>query len=228
VLQFSAADGGPATPETLARAGEMLDYLHVQLDARRGRGGGDPLSLLVNDPGDDALTEQEVIGLCFLFLIAGPDTVTSATGFALYEMARAPELQLRLRSDESAIPAFIEELLRVASPVPFVPRKRTGEITFAGVTIPAGSECWLGLGAANRDTARFTEPSTIHLVQQTHFAFGRGPHRCLGSHLARLELQLIVEEWNRRIPEYALVSEPEIHWPNALLHFEEVRLRLGT
>jgi len=228
VLQFSVADGGPPAPEIVARAGEMLDYLRTQLDACRGRRGEDLLSQLVNDPGEDALTEQEVIGLCFLFLIAGLDTVTSAMGFAIYELARDQDLQRRLRSDEAAIPAFLEEVLRVGSTVPHVPRKTTADVEVAGVTIPAGSECWLGLGTANRDDARFAEPSMIHPVRQNHFAFGRGPHRCLGSHLARLELQLMVEEWNRRIPEYSLESEPAVHWPNALLHFEEVHLRLGS
>lgn len=227
VLQFSAADGGQATPEMLAHAAEMLDYLRAHLDSRRGADAEDLLSLLINDSDDHSLTDQEIIGLCFLFIIAGLDTVTSATGFALYEMARDPELQLRLRADEASIPAFVEEMLRVNSPVPYVPRKTTADLVIAGVSIPAGSECWLGLGTANWDNARFAEPSAIHPVRQNHFAFGRGPHRCLGSHLARLELQLIIEEWNRRIPEYSLLSEPVIKWPNALLHFEELHLRLG-
>ena len=228
VLHFSAGDIGGAPPEVLARAADMVDYLHARFDERRGGGGEDLLSLILNDQGEAPLSDQEIIGLCFLFMIAGLDTVTSAAGFALYELARDPDLQRRLRSDETAIPAFVEEVLRVGSTVPYVPRKTTADVEIGGVAIPAGSDCWVGFGTANWDATRFAEPATIHSARQNHFAFGRGPHRCLGSHLARLELQLIVEEWNRRIPSYSLVAEPVIQWPHALLHFQELRLRLGA
>ncbi|EHB59175.1 cytochrome P450 [Mycolicibacterium rhodesiae JS60] len=228
ILQFSAAEGNEASPETLERAGAMVQYLQTRFEERRGGGGEDLLSLLINDPGEDALTELEVIGLCFLFVIAGLDTVTSAVGFALYELARDQVLQQRLRSDEAAIPAFVEEVLRVGSSIPYAPRRTTADVEVAGVTIPAGSPCWLGFGAANWDARRFADPSTIHSAAQNHFAFGRGPHRCLGSHLARIELKLIVEEWNRRIPAYSLVAEPVIEWPHALLRYKELHLRLDS
>ncbi|EHB58798.1 cytochrome P450 [Mycolicibacterium rhodesiae JS60] len=228
IVQFTGAEGTAARPENLQRAGEMVEYLRTRFDERRGGGGEDLLSLLINDPSEDALTEAEVMGLCFLFLIAGLDTVTSTAGFALYELARDQDLQKRLRSDEAAVPAFVEEALRVGSAIPYVPRKTTADVDVAGVTIPAGSQCWLGFGAANWDATRFVDPSAIHSASQNHFAFGRGPHRCLGSHLARIELKLIVEEWNRRVPAYSLVAEPVIAWPNALLHFKDLHLRLSA
>src|SRR6516164_6637495 len=79
VLAFSAADGSTPSPETLARGAELMAYLNEHLAERRGSGGDDLLSLLLADTSDGALTDQEVIGLCFLFLIAGLDTVTAAT-----------------------------------------------------------------------------------------------------------------------------------------------------
>jgi cytochrome P450 len=227
VLAFSAADGSTPSPETLARGGELMAYLNEHLAERRGSGGDDLLSLLLADTSDGALTDQEIIGLCFLFLIAGLDTVTAATGFALYELARNPALRATLIDDEEAVGHFIEEVLRINPPVPYVPRTTTAEVTVAGVTIPAGSMCWLGLGTANRDPARYPDAEDIHPRRNNHFTFGRGPHRCLGSHLARLELRLIIEEWNRRISEYSVLEEPTVGWPAGTLHFRELHLRIG-
>jgi cytochrome P450 len=227
VLEFSAADGAGPSPETMVRGAELLAYLNGHLADRRGGDGDDLLSKLLSDSSDGALTDQEIIGLCFLFLVAGLDTVTAATGFALYELARNPALRARVIDDEEAVPHFIEEVLRVDPPVPYVPRRTTAEVTVAGVKIPAGSMCWLGVGAANRDPERYLDADVIHRQRSNHFAFGRGPHRCLGSHLARLELRLIIEEWNKRIPTYSVLREPTVGWPCGTLHFHELHLQIG-
>ena len=227
VLEFSAAEGAAASPETLARGSELLSYLNGHLADRRGSDSDDLLSQLLSDSSDGALTEEEIIGLCFLFLIAGLDTVTAATGFALYELARNPALRATVIDDQEAVTHFIEEVLRINPPVPYVPRMTTAEVTVAGVTIPGGSTCWLGLGTANRDPERYPDADVIHQRRDNHFTFGRGPHRCLGSHLARLELRLIIEEWNRRIPRYSVLEEPTVGWPCGTLHFRELHLRIG-
>jgi cytochrome P450 len=227
VLAFSAAEGLEPSPETLARGAELVTYLTGHLADRRGSDGDDLLSQLLSDSHDEALTEEEIIGLCFLFLIAGLDTVTAATGFALYELARTPALRATMMDDEEAIAHFVEEVLRINPPVPYVPRMTTAEVTVAGVTIPAGSNCWLGLGTANRDPERYPDADVMHERRNNHFTFGRGPHRCLGSHLARLELRLIIEEWNRRIPRYSVLEEPTVGWPCGTLHFRELHLRIG-
>ena len=227
ILEFSAAEGSKPSPETLARGYELLTYLNGHLAGRRGSQGDDLLSLLLSDSSDGALTEQEIIGLCFLFLIAGLDTVTAATGFALYELSRNPTLRAGLTDNDEAVTHFIEEVLRINPPVPYVPRMTTAEVTIGGVTIPAGSNCWLGFGTANRDPERYPDADVIKEKRTNHFTFGRGPHRCLGSHLARLELRLIIEEWNRRIPTYSLLREPTVGWPCGTLHFRELHLQVG-
>jgi cytochrome P450 len=227
VLEFSAAEGLEPSPEILARGAELVTYLNGHVADRRRSGGDDLLGQLLSDSSDGALTDQEIIGLCFLFLIAGLDTVTAATGFALYEMARNPALRAALVDDEEAVAHFIEEVLRINPPVPYVPRVTTAEVTVAGVTIPAGSRCWLGLGTANRDPERYPDADVMHDRRNNHFTFGRGPHRCLGSHLARLELRLIIEEWSKRIPAYSVLQEPVVGWPCGTLHFLELHLRLG-
>jgi cytochrome P450 len=226
ILEISVAEGTAASPETLARGLELLTYLSGYLADRRGGDGDDLLSRLLSDSSDGALTEQEIIGLCFLFVAAGLHTVTAATGFMLYELARNPELRASVSDDEEAVTQFIEEVLRIDPPVPYVPRVTTAEVNVAGVTIPAGSTCWLGLGTANRDPERYPDADHIHQTRSNHFTFGRGPHRCLGSHLARLELRLIIEEWNRRIPTYSVLREPTLGWPCATLHFRELHLQI--
>jgi cytochrome P450 len=225
-LEFSAAEGSEASPEVLARGGELLTYLTEHIADRRANDGDDLLSQLLHDSDQGALTDQEIIGLCFLFLIAGLDTVTAATGFALYELARNQALRTRLIDDEEAVPHFIEEVLRIDPPVPYVPRMTTADVNVGGVTIPAGSACWLGLGTANHDPERYPDANVINPNRSPHFTFGRGPHRCLGSHLARLELRLIIEEWNRRIPEYSVLREPTVGWPCGTLHFSELHLKI--
>ncbi len=226
VLEFSIAEGATPSPETMARGFELLNYLTEHLADRRGSDGDDLLSKLLSDSSEGALTDQEIIGLCFLFLIAGLDTVTAATGFALYELARNPALRSAVAGDDEAVTHFIEEVLRINPPVPYVPRMTTAEVTVAGVTIPAGSTCWLGFGTANRDPERYPDADAIKEKRSNHFTFGRGPHRCLGSHLARLELRLIIEEWNRRIPAYSVLREPTVGWPSGTLHFRELHLQV--
>ncbi|MFX6888135.1 cytochrome P450, partial [Acinetobacter baumannii] len=80
-----------------------------------------------------------------------------------------------MRTDDAAAAAFLEEILRVECPVPSVPRRTTADIEVAGVTIPAGSACWLMMGAANRDPRRFESPNSVGDHRNNHFAFGRGP-----------------------------------------------------
>jgi cytochrome P450 len=227
VLEFSAAEGSEASPETLARGSELVTYLNGHLADRRGSGGDDLLSQLLSDSSDGALTDEEIIGLCFLFLVAGLDTVTAATGFALYELAGNAASRAGVIEGEDAVAHFIEEVLRINPPIPYAPRVTTAEVNVAGVTIPAGSVCWLGFGTANRDPERYPDADVIHQRRNNHFAFGRGPHRCLGSHLARLELRLIIEEWNRRIPTCSVLREPTVGWPCGTLHFRELHLQIG-
>lgn len=121
VLEFSIAAGSPPSPETLARGSELVAYLTGHLADRRGSDGDDLLSQLLSDSTDSALTEVEIIGLCFLFLVAGLDTVTAAPGFALYELAHNPALRSRVTDDEKAVAHFIEEVLRINPPIPYVP-----------------------------------------------------------------------------------------------------------
>jgi len=226
IIGLAGSDGVTPTPELQSQVEEMVTYLSDYIAGRRGGEGDDLLSQLLGAKSD-GLSENEILGLCVLLVFAGLDTVTAATGFLFNALARDPLLRQRVAADSSAVPELVEEVLRVDGPVPFVPRVTTKEVEIGGVTIPGGATCWLVLSAANHDPRRYDDPDTVHHSRSNHFAFGRGVHRCLGSHLARLELRVMVEEWNRRIPKYSRVDEPTLKWPNATLTFEELNLYIG-
>jgi cytochrome P450 len=230
ILQFTDPGSGEPTPEVLTYALELFTYLSEHIAERRtDTSGTDMLTQLIHDTDEGGMNDTEILGLCFMFVLAGLDTVTSAVGFSLAKLASDPALQQRIRDDFTLIPAFIEDLLRVDGPVPFAPRVTTEEVEVAGRVLPKDTRVMLSYGSADRDPRRYDDADEVHLDDKTvHFAFGRGPHRCLGSHLARLELRLILEEWHTRIPEYALLDgkQPEMPWPTGTMGLQSVPLNI--
>jgi cytochrome P450 len=228
ILQFTDPSSSEATPEVMAHALELFTYLTEHIAARRSDStGNDMLSQLMQDTGEGVMTDNEILGLCFMFVLAGLDTVTSAVGFAMAKLGGDADLRRRIAGDFTLIPGFIEDLLRVDGPVPFAPRVTTEEVEIAGRMVPKDTTVMLSYGSADRDPRRYDDADEVHLESKNvHFAFGRGPHRCLGSHLARLELRLILEEWHTRIADYALVDgrQPEMPWPTGTMGLTSVPL----
>jgi cytochrome P450 len=228
ILEFTDPSSAEATPEVLAHALELFTYLTEHIAERRvDTTGGDMLTQLMQNSEDGGMSDNEILGLCFMFVLAGLDTVTSAVGFSLAKLAGDADLRHRISNDYSLIPAFIEDILRVDGPVPFAPRVTTEEVEVAGRVVPKDTTVMLAYGSADRDPRRYDDADNVHLDSKAvHFAFGRGPHRCLGSHLARLELRLILEEWHTRIPEYTLADgkAPRMPWPAGTMGLESVPL----
>ncbi|MDT7764814.1 MAG: hypothetical protein QOC63_4234 [Mycobacterium sp.] len=228
ILEFTDPSSAEATPEVLAHALELFTYLTEHIAQRRAdTTGSDMLTELMQNSEDGGMSDNEILGLCFMFVLAGLDTVTSAVGFSLAKLAGDADLRHRISNDHSLIPAFIEDMLRVDGPVPFAPRVTTEEVEVAGRVVPKDATVMLSYGSADRDPRRYKDADNVHLDSKAvHFAFGRGPHRCLGSHLARLELRLILEEWHTRIPEYALAEgkEPQMPWPTGTMALKSVPL----
>ncbi|MDT5226160.1 MAG: hypothetical protein QOG19_3567, partial [Mycobacterium sp.] len=228
ILEFTDPSSAEATPEVLAHAMELFTYLTEHIAERRNDAtGSDMLTQLMQNTDDGGMSDNEILGLCFMFVLAGLDTVTSAVGFSLAKLAGDADLRRRIGNDYNLIPAFIEDILRVDGPVPFAPRVTTEEIEVAGRVVPKDTTVMLSYGSADRDPQRYEDADNVHLDSKTvHFAFGRGPHRCLGSHLARLELRLILEEWHARIPEYTLADgkEPQMPWPTGTMGLKSVPL----
>jgi cytochrome P450 len=194
---------------------ELFAYLTEAINERRRDAGNDILSQVLT--GEDPLDDAEAIGLSFLFVLAGLDTVTSAMGAALLELARNPELRRTLRENPDQVSVFVEEIVRLEPPAPIVPRMTTKAVTVAGVPLPADTPIRLCLAAINRDSSDSTSTDDVVMDEKIHrhWGFGGGPHRCLGSHLARMELTLIVNEWLKRIPEFEVAPgrAPEIVFP---------------
>ncbi len=124
----------------------------------------------------------------------------------------------------------MEELLRFDGPLVFVPRIATQDVELSGHVIPAGAQVSIALAVASRDPAEHQDPDTVDFArQERNFAFGGGPHRCLGSHLARMEMRVAFEEWHRRIPEYQLAPGfiPRVPWPAGLVGIDSLPLVFG-
>jgi cytochrome P450 len=205
-----------------ARLGaELFGYLVEHIAKRRQQGGtGDLLARLLADTSDERLSDEEILGLSFLFVLAGLETVTSALSTAFAILAARPSLRRQIVADPAVIPAAVEELLRFDGPLVFVPRIATQDVQLAGQLIPEGSAVSVAVAVANRDPAEHPSPDVIDLRrQQRHLAFGGGPHRCLGSHLARMEMRVTLQEWHRRVPEYTLApgASPRATWPAGLV-----------
>jgi cytochrome P450 len=152
------------------------------------------------------ITHNDILDITFLLLLGGLDTVTSTLGCNIAFLAANPAHRRRIVEDPDLIPNAVEELLRWETPVTIVPRLVTQDYTLGGVEIKAGEMAMLLLGAADVDDDAFPEADRVDFDRERnrHIAFGAGAHRCLGSHLARFELTTAMEEWHRRIPDYAI------------------------
>jgi cytochrome P450 len=228
IIENSTVGSGEPSPEVMENAMELFVYLQGYVEKKRSEPDDDMLSRILNLSGEEAWSDQEVLGLCFLFTLAGLDTVAAEIGFVMLHLARNPDLRARVVADPDAVMPAIEEILRLELPAPTTPRVTMRDVEVCGVTIPAGVPVMLCLATANREPGQFAHPDDIDLRQsdRNHLSFGGGIHRCLGAHLARRELRLVVEEFHKAIPDYAVAPsfEPEIVWPSGTFHLRSLPL----
>ncbi len=186
---------------------EIYRYFGEVLDERQKRPGSDLLTYLCQAEIDgDRLTRNEQLDICFLLILAGLDTVTATLGCNMAFLAGNPKHRQQIVERPELIPGAVEELLRWETPVVAVPRVLKQDVEIAGVQLQKGELATLLLGAADTDESEFTDPERVDFERERnrHVAFGSGPHRCLGSHLARMELEAALDEWHRRIPVYEI------------------------
>lgn len=182
-------------------------YFNTVLDEREQQPRDDMLTgFLQAEVDGHRLTREDILDICYLFLLAGLDTVTASVGCMVSFLAQHPEQRQRLVDDPSRIPGAVEELLRWETPVPGVPRVVAQDVELGGERLEPGEKVTVLLGSANIDDRGFPEPAEIDFERPAnrHLAFGGGVHRCLGSHLARLELRVALEQLHERIPDYAI------------------------
>lgn len=188
----------------------IKSYFRGHLDDRR-RTPRDPAtdfcSYLVDASLLDApLDDEDAVTLAFTIMLAGLDTTRSALGFIFHHLASHPHVRRWLVESPADIPVAVEEFIRAFPLLLQAGRLVTRDIDFHGCPLRAGDIVWLGLASANRDPRQFDRATEFvpHREQNRHIGFGAGPHRCLGSHLARVELTVVLEEWLSRIPEFEL------------------------
>ena len=189
---------------------EMMGDL---ISARQLRRENDLISYLLDvSIAGRAITVEEVHGYCILLFSAGLDTVANAMAHSMRHLATDPALQAKLRAAPQLIPDAIEELLR-RSGVTAPPRTVTRDAEFGGARLKAGERVVLLLPACNLDAGAFPDPDRFDIERQNkaHLTFNAGPHRCVGLHLARMEIRILFEEWFTRMPNVRLdpVASPE-------------------
>jgi cytochrome P450 len=182
-------------------------YFDEMLDERERQPQDDMLTgFLEAEVDGQRLTREDILDICYLFLLAGLDTVTASVGCMVSYLAQHPEQRQLLVDDPSRIPGAVEELLRWETPVPGVPRVVTQDVELSGERLEPGERVTVLIGSANIDERGFPAPAEVDFERPAnrHLAFGGGVHRCLGSHLARLELRVALEQLHERIPDYAI------------------------
>jgi len=223
------ADKPSLSQDDIDKGYELLAYLSDVIQQRRQNPGSDMLSRVMTGEGN--FSDLELLGMSHLLILAGLDTVTAAIGFSLFELARRPQLRDALRDNPRQIRVFIEEIVRLEPSAPVAPRVTTEIVTVGGMMLPAGTPVRLCMAAVNRDgsDAMSTNDLVMDGKVHRHWGFGGGPHRCLGSHLARIELTIIVAEWLKQIPDFELPPDytPEIRFPSNTFALKELPLHWG-
>jgi cytochrome P450 len=216
VLGEPGASEEESTEVRMAAAMEVYAYFAEMIDERADSGDADDITqILINGTFEDReLTQFEVLNILFLFLIGGLHTVQGQLAHTVIFMAENPTVRKQLVGDLGLVDTAVEEMLRWESAI--CPARVVKEdVVLDGVQMKAGDKVLIPFAAANRDEDKFEHADSVDLAREPnpHIAFGAGNHRCVGSHLARLELRIAFEELHRRMPDYRLdpVDPPVRH-----------------
>ena len=206
----------------LPAALSFVRYLRKLVERRRADPEDDLITALIRaEEAGDKLSEDELLAMAFLLLVAGHETTVNLIASGTLALLEHPEQTERLRHDPSLIKPAVEELLRYTSPVEMATERYAREdAEIAGTTIPRGELVLAVLGSANRDERHFEDPDALDLARDPnrHLAFGRGGvHHCLGAPLARMEGQIAMNALLRRFPGARLAMAPEaLRWRRGL------------
>ncbi len=197
-------------------------YLRRFFKVRRDDLRDDLVSALIQaEETGDGMSEDELLAMVFLLLVAGHETTVNLIGSGTLELLQHPDQMGKLRRDPSLIKSAVEELLRYTAPV-FMSTERYAreDVTIQGVTIPRGAMTLGVIGSANRDETVFANPDTLDIEREPnkHLSFGHGIHFCLGASLARLETEVAINTLLGRMSDLRLKGSPEsLHWRPGLI-----------
>jgi cytochrome P450 len=212
-------------------AESIYEYFEKLLDERAVYPRDDLVSgFLTTEIDGERLRREEILDICFLFLIAGLDTVTASLDCIFAFLAQNPDHRCRIVENPGLIPAAVEELLRWETPVIGVPRMTVQDTHLGGCPVKAGQLVTLLLGSANTDETEFPDGDVVRFDRDPnrHLAFGGGIHRCLGSHLARQELRVALREWHKRHPDYSVKPGVELQYTVGIRSIDHFPLVLGA
>jgi cytochrome P450 len=214
IVKSHLSSGGEGPREMMAKLQKITASMRPTFLERKENPQDDLISRLWQmkiDGRDTTMDDMEDFGV--LLFIAGLDTVMNGMGYGIRHLAMNPDLQAKLRANPELIPDTMEEALRRYSfTVP--PRRVARDMVFEGVTMKSGERAMMFLPGADLDPTQFKSPEHFEIErEEVHIAFGAGPHRCLGSHLARTELQILYEEIIARMPAFRLdpANPPVFH-----------------
>jgi cytochrome P450 len=202
------------TDERLARMAALFNYLLAQIHDHVENPREDLTTFLINaELHGHKLDPSHVAGTMALLLIAGIDTTWSAIGASLWHLAKTPQDRERLAAEPGLLPTAMEEFLRAYAPVTMA-RLVKEDMRWRGVDMKADDWILLSFPAANRDPAQFDRADEVVIDREVnqHAAFGLGIHRCVGSHLARMELRVALEVWLERISGFTLDDPSAVTW----------------
>jgi cytochrome P450 len=200
--------------ERITRVSRLFEYLLDQVRDHLDHPRDDLTSYLINaELHGRKLDPDHVTGTMALLLIAGIDTSWSAIGASLWHLARTPADRERLVAEPVLVRVAIEEFLRAYAPVTMA-RLVKQDMHWRGADMRADDWILLSFPAANRDPAQFGRAGEVIIDREVnrHAAFGLGIHRCVGSHLARMELRVALETWLARIPSFTLADPAAVRW----------------
>ena len=218
----------------LAASRELRGYFAEIIADRRRNTRDDLVSQLISAEVDGhRLSDEEIYPFLLLLLPAGAETTYRSSSNLLFGLLSEPGQLAAVRADRDLVPQAIEEALRWETPLLTVARSATEEVELGGVRIPSGSFVAVSLGAANRDPGWHEDPDAFNIFRDgtSHMSFGDGAHKCLGMHLARMEMRVLLNAVLDRLPGVRLdpdADDPHIHGlifrspPNLPVRFDPV------
>ncbi len=223
----SAVDTEQVGAQIIAQILALQQYFQGFVDAKQENPGDDPISRVVEKyVNTGALTKDELVKLCFVIFVAGQSPVKAMITIGVMRLLEQPEQAAAVRENPDALPAAVDELTRLISPLDLMPRVALEDIEVGGQLIREGEGVLVAGGAANRDPGEYPDPDQLDVRREArgHLAFGSGVHHCLGANLTKVGLEVVYGTLLRRLPGLKLALPVEEIYDRPSWHPEIERM----